>query len=188
MKTDRPAALGLAERFAQEHPDSRDAIQLFAWALVYLCEFEKAVAQYMRAARFGTTAGEVYADSAYCLAETERKPKARGFRSRIHKRGHRNRPLSAAETEANTRKRKVRPRIEHVFDAQENVPGGRLVRTIGIVRAKIKIGLQNLAYNIRRLVILEKAATTCWSQTNLRFGAPSPVVRPLLRTNRPVLA
>jgi tetratricopeptide (TPR) repeat protein len=57
MKTDRPAALGLAERFAQEHPDSRDAIQLFAWALVYLYEFEKAAAQYKRAARFGTTAG-----------------------------------------------------------------------------------------------------------------------------------
>ena len=48
--------------------------------------------------------------------------------------------------------------IEHVFGAQENAPGGRLVRTIGIVRAKIKIGLQNLAYNIRRLMILERAA------------------------------
>ena len=45
-----------------------------------------------------------------------------------------------------------------LFGAQENAPGGRLVRTIGIVRAKIKIGLQNLAYNIRRLVILERAA------------------------------
>ena len=29
---------------------------------------------------------------------------------------------------------------------------------IGIVRATVKIGLQNLAYNIRRLVILERAA------------------------------
>jgi hypothetical protein len=40
----------------------------------------------------------------------------------------------------------VRARIEHVFGAQENAPGGRLVRTIGIVRAKIKIGLQNVVY------------------------------------------
>ena len=106
----------------------------------------------------GNTSSEVYADSAYRSAETERKLKARGFRSRIHKRGRRNHPLSDAETKANTRKSKVRARIEHVFGAQENAPGGRLVRTIGIVRAKIKIGLQNLSYNIRRLVILERAA------------------------------
>jgi IS5 family transposase len=106
----------------------------------------------------GNTSSEVYADSAYRSAEMERKLKARGFRSRIHKRGRRNRPLSEAETEANSRKSKVRARIEHVFGAQENAPGGRLVRTIGIVRAKIKIGLQNLAYNIRRLVILERVA------------------------------
>jgi transposase, IS5 family len=31
-------------------------------------------------------------------------------------------------------------------------------RTIGVVRAKAKIGLQNLAYNIRRLVTLERLA------------------------------
>jgi IS5 family transposase len=106
----------------------------------------------------GNTSSDVYADSAYRSAEIEQKLKARGFRSRIHKRGRRNRPLSEAETEANHRKSKLRARIEHVFGAQENAPGGRLVRTIGIVRAKVKIGLQNLAYNIRRFVILERAA------------------------------
>jgi IS5 family transposase len=106
----------------------------------------------------GNTSSEVYADSAYRSAETERKLKARGYRSRIHERGRRNRALSEAETKANTRKSRVRARIEHVFGAQENAAGGRLVRTIGIVRAKVKIGLQNLAYNIGRLVILERAA------------------------------
>ena len=106
----------------------------------------------------GNTSRDVYADSAYRSAETEQKLRARGFRSRIHKRGRRNRPLTEAEARANHRKSKVRARIEHVFGAQENAPGGRLVRTIGIVRAKIKIGLQNLAYNIRRLVFLERAA------------------------------
>jgi transposase, IS5 family len=34
-----------------------------------------------------------------------------------------------------------------------------LLRTIGIVRARAKIGLQNLVYNIRRLVILERVAS-----------------------------
>lgn len=67
----------------------------------------------------GNTSSDVYADSAYRSAETERKLKARGFRSRIHKRGRRNRPLSAAQTEANSRKSKVRARIEHVFGARE---------------------------------------------------------------------
>ena len=106
----------------------------------------------------GNTLRDVYADSAYRSAETEQKLRARGFRSRIHKRGRRNRPLTEAQGRANHRKSKVRARIEHVFGAQENAPGGRLVRTIGIVRAKVKIGLQNLAYNIRRLVFLERTA------------------------------
>ena len=49
----------------------------------------------------------------------------------------------------NHAKSRIRARIEHVFGAQQNAPGGRIVRTIGIVRARAKIGLQNLAYNIR---------------------------------------
>jgi len=106
----------------------------------------------------GNTSRAVYADSAYRSAGTERQLKARGFLSRVHKRGRRNRPLTAAEAAANTAKSRVRARIEHVFGAQETAPGGRLVRTIGIVRATAKIGLQNFAYNIRRLVFLERTA------------------------------
>jgi hypothetical protein len=45
-----------------------------------------------------------------------------------------------------------------VFGAQKTSPGGRVVRTIGILRARAKIGLQDLAYNIRRLVTLERLA------------------------------
>jgi IS5 family transposase len=104
------------------------------------------------------TSEEVYADSAYRSAEIEAKLKARDFRSRIHRRGSRNHPLSETQQEANRRKSKVRARVEHIFGAQENTPGGRIVRTIGIVRARAKIGLQNLVYNIRRLVVLERVA------------------------------
>ena len=46
-----------------------------------------------------------------------------------------------------------------MFGAQETSAGSRLVRTIGIVRARAKIGLQNLVYNVRRLVTLERIAT-----------------------------
>jgi IS5 family transposase len=104
------------------------------------------------------TSKDVYADSAYRSAEIEAKLKARGFRSRIHRRGSRNHPLSEARQQANRRKSKIRARVEHIFGAQENTLGGRIVRTIGIVRARAKIGLQNLVYNIRRLVVLERAA------------------------------
>ena len=105
------------------------------------------------------TSQDVYADSAYRSAETEAKLDARGFNSRIHRRASRNHPLSDAQAQANRKKSKVRARIEHVFAAQENAPGGRIIRTIGAVRARAKIGLQNLIYNMRRLVILERTAT-----------------------------
>jgi transposase, IS5 family len=104
------------------------------------------------------TSRDVYADSAYRSAETERKLGARGLRSRIHQRASRGHALSKAQESANRRKSKVPVRVEHVFAAQQNTLGGRIVRTIGIVRAKAKIGLQNLAYNIRRLVTLERLA------------------------------
>jgi len=104
------------------------------------------------------TSADVFADSAYRSAETEMKLKARGFKSRIHVRATRGHPLSQAKQEANRKKSQVRARIEHVFGAQQTSPGGRIVRTIGIVRARVKIGLQNLAYNIRRLVTLERMA------------------------------
>src|SRR5260370_237310 len=64
-----------------------------------------------------------------------------------------------AQEDANRKTRRIRARVEHVFGAQQTSPGGRIVRTIGIGPAKAKIGLQNLAYNIRRLVTLERMAT-----------------------------
>jgi IS5 family transposase len=104
------------------------------------------------------TSADVYADSAYRSAEIEVKLRARGLRSRIHQRASRGHALSKAQEKANHQKSKVRARVEHVFGAQQTSPGGRTVRTIGIIRAKAKIGLQNLAYNIRRLVTLERLA------------------------------
>ena len=100
----------------------------------------------------------MFADSAYRSAEIEAKLRASAYNSRIHRRGRRNHPLSLAQMRVNHAKSRIRARIEHVFGAQQNAPGGRIVRTIGIVRARAKIGLQNLAYNIRRLVTLERLA------------------------------
>ena len=97
----------------------------------------------------GNTCNDVFADSAYRSTEIEAQLRACGYRSRIHRRGQRNHPLSSAQERANHAKSRIRARIVHVFGAQQSAPGGRIVRTIGMVRARAKIGLQNLAYNIR---------------------------------------
>jgi transposase, IS5 family len=82
----------------------------------------------------------VCADSARRSAQTEAKLKARGLHSHIHQRASRKHPLSRAQENANLQKSKVRARIEHMFGTQQTSPGGRIVRTIGIVRAKVEIG------------------------------------------------
>ena len=104
------------------------------------------------------TSRDVFGDSAYRSAAAEARLKAQRFRSRIHVRATRGHPLSKAKTAANRAKSRIRARIEHVFGTQETAPGGRLVRTIGIIRARAKIGLQNFVYNIRRLATLERMA------------------------------
>ncbi|HHV69024.1 MAG TPA: transposase, partial [Ochrobactrum intermedium] len=63
-------------------------------------------------------------------------------------------PLTEQGMASNRTKSTVRARVEHVFGAQTNDMGGTLVRTIGLMRAKAKIGMKNLAYNMRRLVQL----------------------------------
>ena len=104
------------------------------------------------------TASDVWADSAYRSAEIEKMLKDKGLTSRIHRKGRRNKPLSTREEQGNKTRSKVRVRIEHIFGSQSNDMGGTLVRSIGIVRAKARIGLKNLAYNMRRYVQLERLA------------------------------
>ena len=106
----------------------------------------------------GNTSADVFGDSAYRSREVEERLRAGGFKSRIHVRATRKRSLSEAQANANRNRSKIRARVEHVFAAQQTALGGGVVRTIGIVRARAKIGLQNLAYNIRRLVTLERIA------------------------------
>ncbi|MGA7452180.1 MAG: IS5 family transposase [Rhodoplanes sp.] len=114
--------------------------------------------QFDRLLHRGNTSRDVFGDSAYRSTAAEARLTAQGFRSRIHVRATRGHPLSKARAAANRAKSRIRARIEHVFGAQETAPGGRLVRTMGIVRAHAKIGLQNFVYNIRRLVTLERMA------------------------------
>ncbi len=99
---------------------------------------------------------DVWADSAYWSEDNERMLAASGYRSHIHKKGHRNRPLSDREIRANHRKSTIRARVEHVFGSMANEQGGMFVRVIGLDRARIKIGMMNLVYNMRRFVTLNR--------------------------------
>jgi IS5 family transposase len=102
------------------------------------------------------TASEVWADSAYRSAEAEEKLAEQGFKSRIHRKGNRGCGLSEREQQGNKTRSRVRARVEHVFGNFVTSMGGKLVRTIGIARARTKIGMTNLAYNMKRYVWLER--------------------------------
>ena len=104
----------------------------------------------------GNTGSEVRADPAYRSEEMEARLRARGLKSRIHRKGKRAKPLSAQGKSSNRTKSAVRARVEHVFGAQTNDMGGTLVRTVGLIRAKARIGMKNLAYNMRRLAQLRR--------------------------------
>ena len=54
------------------------------------------------------------------------------------------------------------------FGAQSNDMGGTLVRSVGLARAKARIGLKNLAYNMRRLVQLRAASRRRCDNTPMR--------------------
>ena len=74
------------------------------------------------------TASGVWADSAYRSAEIEAKLAQKGLKSRIHRKAKRGKPLGKHEKRGNTRRSKVRSRVEHVFGSQHNDMGGTLVR------------------------------------------------------------
>jgi IS5 family transposase len=103
------------------------------------------------------TGSWVWADSAYRSEQTERLLREKGLKSRIHHRGHRHKPLTEHQQKVNRRRSRLRVRVEHVFGSQHNEQGGKLLRTIGWVRAKAKIGLMNLVYNMRRLSYLVRS-------------------------------
>jgi transposase, IS5 family len=100
----------------------------------------------------GTT---VWADSAYRSQSNEDFMERHGFRSQVHHRKPKGRPMPAHIRRGNAGRSSVRAAIEHVF-AHQKGPMALCIRTIGIARARVKIGLANLTYNIRRLVFQER--------------------------------
>lgn len=63
--------------------------------------------------------------------------------------------MSEATSRANGRRSKIRAHVEHPF-ARLKGPMNLFVRTIGIARARVKIGMANLTYNLQRFVWHER--------------------------------
>jgi transposase, IS5 family len=95
---------------------------------------------------------KVWADGAYFSEEQEARLEEKGYVSRILNRTNRTKkfPEHSAIARENRRRSKIRKRVEHVFGFIQNSMHGKFIRTIGMARAKAKIGLMNLVYNVCR--------------------------------------
>ncbi len=65
--------------------------------------------------------------------------------------------MAVRSARANGAKSKIRAKIEHIF-AEQKSRMGLFIRTVGLARARTKIGLANLVYNVKRLIVLERWA------------------------------
>ena len=118
----------------------------------------------------------VYADSAYRSAEREADLAQQGLESQIHEKGTRAAPLTEDQKASNRKKSTVRARVEHIFGAQAAM-NGHVIRTIGLERAKVKIGWLNLTYNMKRLVQLTAIETRRLAhRAAYREGTTAPVM------------
>ncbi len=96
----------------------------------------------------------IWADTAYRSKKNEAFLAKCMFTSHIHQKKPPRRPMPERIARANAKRSAIRSAVEHVFAGQKHRMG-LIVRTIGIARARIKIGMANLAYNFQRLAWLE---------------------------------
>ena len=96
----------------------------------------------------------VYADSAYTSEKHISALFNLGFRECLHCRAYRNQEISLVTAAFNSAQSGIRCRVEHVFGAMKQKAGNLILRTIGLARAKTKIALRNVAYNLNRVTYL----------------------------------
>lgn len=104
------------------------------------------------------TASDVWADTAYRSAANLALLERRGLKPQFQRKKPRGRKMPAHIARGNATRARVRSRVEHVFAAQK-CRLGLVVRTVGMARARAKIGLANLAYNFTRLAWLNGRTT-----------------------------
>ncbi|MFA0922572.1 transposase family protein [Xanthomonas fragariae] len=74
----------------------------------------------------------------------------------IQHKGTRSKPLSPAQQRRNHRIAKNRVFVEHAF-ARLTQQGGKCLRTLGLARAKVVIGLKVAGHHLLRLARLQQA-------------------------------
>lgn len=99
------------------------------------------------------TSRDVYADRGYTKRTREVALKAQGYRVQIQRKGERYKALSEAQHRRNHRIAKQRVYVEHAF-ARLTQLGGKFVRSIGLARAKVQLGLKVATHNLQRLARL----------------------------------
>jgi len=97
---------------------------------------------------------DVFADSAYRSEERLEELENLGYREHLQRKGCKYKKLTDWEKQGNHTRSKIRSRVEHIFGIQAQKAKTLIIRTVGIFRAEVKIGLRNLAYNMHRLSIL----------------------------------
>ena len=97
---------------------------------------------------------DVWADSAYRSEEKLKELKERKYREHLQRKGCKHKKLTDWEAQGNRTRSRIRSRVEHVFGVQAKRAGRLIVRAIGLVRVKAKVGLRNLAYNLDRYCVL----------------------------------
>jgi transposase, IS5 family len=93
---------------------------------------------------------KLHADSAYTGEEQEKSIAKYEIKNNVHEKGYRNKPLTQEQKANNTKKSKIRARVEYVFGFMEQSMNGLALKSLGIIRATGIIGLINLTYNLFR--------------------------------------
>jgi len=101
------------------------------------------------------TASTVWADTAYRSKANENFMEKGGFVSKVHRKKPHLKPMPRHIQKSNAGKSVIRSRVEHVF-ADQKSQTGLFIRTVGITRATMRIGLANIVYNMRRFLFLER--------------------------------
>lgn len=96
------------------------------------------------------SSADVYADGAYRSAENEQKLSDREFRSQINRPKPKNKAMPKHIGHANQRKSKTRARVEHVCGGVKQGSTKHFIKCIGLPRATLRVGMKNMAYNIKR--------------------------------------
>lgn len=101
------------------------------------------------------TGSAIWADTAYRSQKNEKKIARAGLSSKVHFRKPAGKAMPARHERANSARSRGRSAVEHPF-AEIKSRMGLFVRTIGIDRATARIGMANIAFNMKRLAFWER--------------------------------